>query len=65
MEKIQVKIIRTIVGHWYNIRRSSDDELLLNVPLETIQKLIPNFSENTSLATAELSMSAIMEVQHG
>ncbi len=64
MNKIQVKIIKTAIG-WLNIRSSETDELLLNAPLETIQKLIPNFSENTSLATAELSMSAIMEVQHG
>ncbi|MCJ0965556.1 hypothetical protein [Mammaliicoccus sciuri] len=62
--KVQVKIIKTAIG-WLNIRSSETDELLLNAPLETIQKLIPNFSENTSLATAELSMSAIMEVQHG
>ena len=62
--KVQVKIIKTAIG-WLNIRFSETDELLLNAPLETIQKLIPNFSENTSLATAELSMSAIMEVQHG
>ncbi len=64
MNKVQVKIIKTAIG-WLNIRSSETDELLLNAPLETIQKLIPNFSENTSLATAELSMSAIMEVQHG
>lgn len=59
-----MKIIKTAIG-WLNIRSSETDELLLNTPLETIQKLIPNFSENTCLATAELSMSAIMEVQHG
>ncbi|MCJ0942891.1 hypothetical protein [Mammaliicoccus sciuri] len=64
MNKVQVKIIKTAIG-WLNIRSSETDELLLNAPLETIQKLIPNFSENTSLATAELSMTAIMEVQHG
>lgn len=64
MNKIQVKIIKTAIG-WFNLRSSDTNELLLNAPLETIQKLIPNFSENTSLATAELSMSAIMEVQHG
>lgn len=64
MNKVQVKIIKTAIG-WLNIRSIETDELLLNAPLETIQKLIPNFSENTSLATAELSMSAIMEVQHG
>lgn len=64
MNKVQVKIIKTAKG-WLNIRSSETDELLLNAPLETIQKWIPNFSENTSLATAELSMSAIMEVQHG
>ncbi len=64
MNKVQVKIIKTAIG-WLNIRSSEADELLLNAPLETIQKLIPNFSENTCLATAELSMSAIMEVQHG
>lgn len=64
MNKVQVKIIKTAIG-WLNIRSSETDQLLLNAPLETIQKLIPNFSENTSLATAKLSMSAIMEVQHG
>lgn len=64
MNKVQVKIIKTAIG-WFNLRSSDTNELLLNAPLETIQKLIPNFSENTSLATAELSMSAIMEVQHG
>ncbi|MEX6013349.1 hypothetical protein [Mammaliicoccus sciuri] len=64
MNKVQVKIIKTAIG-WFNLRSSDTNELLLNAPLETIKKLIPNFSENTSLATAELSMSAIMEVQHG
>ena len=64
MNKVQVKIIKTAIG-WFNLRSSDTNELLLNAPLETIQKLIPNFSENTSLATAELSMTAIMEVQHG
>lgn len=62
--KVQVKIVKTLIG-WYNVKASDTDELLLNIPFKTIERLIPGFSENTSLATAELLMSAIMEVQHG
>lgn len=61
---IQVKIVKTIVG-WYNIKSSEDDELLLNAPLETIQKLLPNFSDSTTLATAELNLKLIQEVSNG
>lgn len=64
MNKVQVKIIKTIVG-WYNIKSSEDDELLLNAPLETIQKLIPDFRDTTTLATAELNLIMLQEVQHG
>lgn len=64
MDKVQVKIVRTAIG-WANIRSSETDELLLNAPLETIQKLIPNFSDSTTLATAELNLKLIQEVQHG
>lgn len=63
MDKVQVKLIRTIVGNWYNIRRSSDNELILNAPLETVQKLLPNFSDNTTLATAEMDLNMIQEVK--
>ncbi|WP_239734662.1 hypothetical protein [Mammaliicoccus sp. G-M28] len=61
---IQVKIIKTAIG-WFNVRSSEADELLLNAPLETIQKLIPTFSTETTLAAAELNLSMIEEVQHG
>ncbi len=61
---IQVKIVKTIVG-WYNIKSSEDDELLLNAPLETIQKLLPNFSDSTTLATSELNLKLIQEVSNG
>ncbi|WP_301420194.1 hypothetical protein [Mammaliicoccus lentus] len=64
MNKVQVKIIKTIVG-WYNIKSSEDDKLLLNAPLETIQKLIPDFRDTTTLATAELNLIMLQEVQHG
>lgn len=62
MNKVQVKIIKTIVG-WYNIKSSEDDELLLNAPLETIQKLIPDFRDTTTLATGQLDLKLIQEVK--
>ncbi|WP_323703516.1 hypothetical protein [Mammaliicoccus sp. Dog046] len=64
MDKVQVKIVKTAIG-WFNLRSSETDELLLNAPLETIQKLIPNFSDKTTLAAAQLDLSLIEEVQHG
>ncbi|MGI2312114.1 hypothetical protein [Staphylococcus cohnii] len=64
MEKVQVKIVKTAIG-WLNIRSSDTDELLLNAPIETLQKLLPNFSDKTTLATTELDLKLIQEVSNG
>ncbi|MEB6288256.1 hypothetical protein MXM69_07975 [Mammaliicoccus sciuri] len=64
MEKVQVKIVKTAIG-WLNIRSSDTDELPLNAPIETLQKLLPNFSDKTTLATAELDLKLIQEVSNG
>lgn len=64
MEKVQVKIVKTAIG-WLNIRSSNTGELLLNAPIETLQKLLPNFSDKTTLATAELDLKLIQEVSNG
>lgn len=62
MEKVQVKIIKTAIG-WFNLRSSDTNELLLNAPIETLQKLIPDFRDTTTLATGQLDLKLIQEVK--
>lgn len=64
MDKVQVKIIKTAIG-WFNLRCSDTNELLLNAPIETLQKLIPDFKDTTTLATGQLDLKLIQEVQNG
>lgn len=64
MDKVQVKIIKTAIG-WFNLRSSDTNELLLNAPIETLQKLMPDFKDTTTLATGQLDLKLIQEVQNG
>lgn len=64
MDKVQVKIIKTAIG-WFNLRSSDTNELLLNASIETLQKLMPDFKDTTTLATGQLDLKLIQEVQNG
>ncbi|MEB7423284.1 hypothetical protein NGB98_01530 [Mammaliicoccus sciuri] len=64
MDIVQVKIIKTAIG-WFNLRSSDTNELLLNAPIETLQKLMPDFKDTTTLATGQLDLKLIQEVQNG
>jgi hypothetical protein len=57
-----VKIIKTAIG-WFNLRSSDTNELLLNAPIETLQKLIPDFRDTTTLATGQLDLKLIQEAK--
>lgn len=59
---IQVKLVKTVTG-WFNIRNSETNELLLNAPYSTIQRLLPGFNETTTLGTAELNLKMIKELK--
>ncbi|MEY9141067.1 hypothetical protein [Mammaliicoccus lentus] len=57
-----MKIIKTAIG-WFNLRSSDTNELLLNAPIETLQKLIPDFRDTTTLATGQLDLKLIQEAK--